>query len=269
MKSAIFKSLPLVAALVFAAAADAQIKIGFAGPIHRRRPQGRRPPAVGRVARLRARRPLGREAGDGAPFVAGGVTTERSVLFCPQRGAVGEGRFPGSRMPKWIVTTLAPAAILCVGAGAEGPALAGAVNFDIAYVDEVEQTKPTVANYTINQHVVVTLHDGNHVTEQRNWRTRAEAGAISSAGALGETVPAGKFTVRWRVESQNSLIRYREFPQHVEVLKIAVSGASCDVTISHQLKNGFSEYERFDSHWEPVYYRSLRSSGISCRVQND
>src|SRR5208282_4857123 len=33
MKSAIFKSLPLVAALVFAGAADAQIKIGVAGPI--------------------------------------------------------------------------------------------------------------------------------------------------------------------------------------------------------------------------------------------
>lgn len=170
-------------------------------------------------------------------------------------------------MPNWTLTKLTPVSILMACASFGGPAWAGNVTFDISYVDEIQQTKPTVANYTVDQHVVVTLHDGNRVTEQRNWRSPSEAGTVGATGAFGETVPAGKFTVEWRVESQSSLIRYRGFPQHVEILKIAVSGASCEATIAHQLKSGFSEYERFDSHWAPVYYRSLRSSGVSCRVQ--
>jgi hypothetical protein len=141
------------------------------------------------------------------------------------------------------------------------------VVFDLNYADEMQQTKPTVASYGVNQHVVVTLHDGNHVTEQRNWQSPGQSSAIGTTGAFGETVTPGKFSVKWRVEGANSLIRYREFPQHIVVLKIAVSGKNCEATISHNLKSGFNEYERIGAKWEPHFYSSLRSSGITCRVQ--
>jgi hypothetical protein len=39
---------------------------------------------------------------------------------------------------------------LCVN----GPAFAGNVIFDINYIDETEQTNPSVASYSVNQHVV-------------------------------------------------------------------------------------------------------------------
>lgn len=154
-------------------------------------------------------------------------------------------------------------AVLCMS----GPALAGDVVFDISYVDEIQQTAPKVATYNVNQHVVVTLHDGNRVSEQRNWTSPGDHASIGVSGALGETVPAGKFSVRWKVENENSLIRYREFPQHIETLRIRVSGKSCEASITHALKSGFKEYERFGSRWQPVYYSTLRSTGIVCRAQ--
>jgi hypothetical protein len=73
------------------------------------------------------------------------------------------------------------------------------VTFDINYIDETEQTKPSVASCNVNQHVVVTLHDGNKVTEQRNWQSPGQSSAIGASGALGETVTPGKFTVHWKV----------------------------------------------------------------------
>jgi hypothetical protein len=115
--------------------------------------------------------------------------------------------------------------------------------------------------------VVVTLHGGNKVTEQRNRKSVGQSPAIGASSALGDTVTPGKFTIQWKVVGINSLIRYRVFPQHIEVMKIAVSGKTREATISHNLKQGFSEYERFGIKWEPHFYRSLHSSGILCRVE--
>jgi hypothetical protein len=161
---------------------------------------------------------------------------------------------------RWLVLL---SLALCVN----GPAFAGNVIFDISYIDETEQTKPSVTSYTVNQHVVVTLHDGNRVTEQRNWQSTSHSSQIAASGALGETVTPGKFTIQWKVLGANSLIRYRVFPQHIEVLKIGVTGKTCEATISHNLKQGYSEYERFNEHWSPLFYRSLHSSDIVCRVE--
>jgi hypothetical protein len=164
------------------------------------------------------------------------------------------------RSLRWLI---AISGTLCL----PSPVLAGNVVFDITYVDETEQTRPSVSSYNVDQHVVVTLHDGNKVTEQRKWQSVGQSSAIDASGALGETVTPGKFTIQWKVVGANSLIRYRVFPQHIEVMKIAVSGNTCEATISHNLKPGFTEYERFGLKWEPRFYRSLRSSGIACRVQ--
>jgi hypothetical protein len=160
-------------------------------------------------------------------------------------------------------------ASIFIAAWTSWPALAGNVVFDINYIDETVQTKPSATSYNVNQHVVVTLHNGNKVTEQRNWQSVGQSSAIDASGALGETVTPGKFSIQWKVVGPNSLIRYRVFPQHIEVLKIAVSGQTCEATISHNLKPGFNEYERFGAKWEPHFYSALRSSGIACRVQEN
>lgn len=156
-------------------------------------------------------------------------------------------------------------AALLLGATGSGSA-AGNVSFDINYIDQCQEISPKTTSYQVDQHVVVTLHDGNRVTEQRNWRSPGAAAGIATEGAMGSEVSALKFTIAWHVQSPSSLIRYRTFPQHVEVLHIAVSGQSCEVTIQHKLKPGFTTYERFDKQWASHIYSSLASTGITCRV---
>lgn len=140
------------------------------------------------------------------------------------------------------------------------------VGFDINYVDSMVETSPKSTAYSVNQHVVVTLHSDNHVTESRQWRAPGSSSEITLDSALGTDATARKFTVNWRVQSASSLIRYRTFPQHVEVMRIAVSGQTCRASIEHQLKPGFSSYERFGKSWESHIYSSIHSSGISCQV---
>jgi len=143
---------------------------------------------------------------------------------------------------------------------------AGDLVFDINYVDECEEVSPNVANFPVTQHVVVTLHDGNRVTERRNWQSPRQSGAIATEGAMGAEVTAGRIAVAWHVQSQNSLIRYRTFPQHVEELHIAVSGQSCKATVQHRLKPGFNTFERFGRQWEEHFFSSIISTGITCAV---
>ncbi len=143
---------------------------------------------------------------------------------------------------------------------------AGNLVFDINYTDECQETSPNNANYGVKQHVVVTLHDGNRVTEQRSWQSPKTTGGLASEGAMGSEVTAGRIAIAWHVQSQNSLIRYRTFPQHVETMHISVSGQTCEVAIEHKLKPGFNAYERFGNHWEPHFFSSLVSTGITCSV---
>jgi hypothetical protein len=169
-------------------------------------------------------------------------------------------------MANSVATNLRLALILIGGVGTIGPAVAGNVVFDLHYIDEIQQNRPTVASYNVNQHVIVTLHDGNQVTEQRFWQSPVDSDSIGVSGAFGQKAAALKWSVKWKVVNANSLVRYREFPQHIEVLKIEVSGQTCVATITHNLKAGFSEYERFGKQWQPVFYSSLHSSGVTCSV---
>lgn len=161
---------------------------------------------------------------------------------------------------------LIAAGLLLGAAFTSSPGWAKDAVFDINYVDSIVEISPNHSTYAVNQHVVVTLHSDNRVTEARQWRAPSIGAGITVEGALGADASALKFTIKWRVESANSLIRYRTFPQHVEVMRISVSGQSCQVSIEHNLKPGFSTYERFGKSWEPHFYSSLSSSGISCTV---
>ena len=91
---------------------------------------------------------------------------------------------------------------------------AGNLVFDINYTDECQETSPNNANYGVKQHVVVTLHDGNRVTEQRSWQSPKTTGGLASEGAIRAgfcrripvfTTPASesprRFGVRSRLET--------------------------------------------------------------------
>jgi hypothetical protein len=148
---------------------------------------------------------------------------------------------------------------------------AGSVTFDITYVDQMQGISPITGSFPVHVHAVVTLHDGNWVTEQRTWRSPIDWGSTTSESAMGTEVAAGggaEINVTWHVESATSLFRYRDYPQHMETLHIAVSDQTCVATVQHRLKPGFTSYERFSRTGEPRYFSSVASSGISCRVSS-
>jgi hypothetical protein len=162
----------------------------------------------------------------------------------------------------------APGLLLCAVFPAHA---AGSVTFDITYVDQMQGISPITGSFPVHVHAVATLHDGNWVTEQRTWQSPIDSGSTNSEGAMGAEVAAGggsPINVTWHVESATSLFRYRDYPQHVETLHISASGQNCGATVQHRLKPGFTSYERFSSKNEPLYFSSVVSSGISCRVSS-
>ena len=163
------------------------------------------------------------------------------------------------RIREWLLGGLL---LTCLGSTAS----AAGVVFDLSYVDQVQEISPITANYATNQHIVVTLREGNCVTEQHGWQSPKSAGKYGTEGAIGAAASAGQIKVTWHVENQNSLIRYAEYPQHIDTVHLMVSGQSCQATISRRLKPGFSTYERFNRDWSPVFFSSLTSSEIACRV---
>ena len=145
------------------------------------------------------------------------------------------------------------------------------MTFDITYVDQMQGISPITGSFPVRVHAVVTLHNGNWVTEQRTWQSPIDSGSTTSEGVMGAEVAAGRgaeINVTWHVESATSLFRYRDYPQHVETLHITVSGQTCIATLQHRLKPGFTSYERFGRKEEPRYFSSVVSSGISCRVSS-
>ena len=95
---------------------------------------------------------------------------------------------------------------------------------------------------------------GESRTEQHGWQSPKSAGKYGTEGAIGAAASAGQIKVTWHVENQNSLIRYAEYPQHIDTVHLMVSGQSCQATISRRLKPGFSTYERFNRDWSPVFF---------------
>lgn len=145
---------------------------------------------------------------------------------------------------------------------------ADSVTFDISYVDQAQAISPVTGSFPVSVHDVVTLHNGNWVTEQRTWQSPVDGGSTTSESAMGAEVARGEINVTWHVESATSLFRYRDYPQHMETLHITASGQTCNATVQHRLKPGFTSYERFDAKGQPRYFSSVVSSGISCRVSS-
>jgi hypothetical protein len=161
----------------------------------------------------------------------------------------------------------ATAALLFVSAAANAQS-GGEVKIQVKYHEMLEQVRPVAKSFVRNQDVEVTLHNGNQVTERREW-SRPDGqtlGQAESEGVFGSAAGSGRMSVNWRVSGRNSLVRYFESPQHVEVLRINVSGHSCTASISQSLKPGFREYERLP-HGEPHYFSSIQATIDSCVIE--
>ena len=159
------------------------------------------------------------------------------------------------------------AALLCASANATAQN-AGEVKIQVKYHEYLEQVRPVAKGFVRNQEIEVTLHSGNQVTERREW-SRPDGqtlGQAESEGAFGAAAGSGRMSVSWRVTGRNSLVRYLQAPQHVEVMRINVSGHTCTASVSNTLKPGFHEYERLP-HGEAHFFSSIQPTVDSCVIE--
>jgi hypothetical protein len=167
--------------------------------------------------------------------------------------------------PMSLANQLGLAAGLSVGAKAQTN---GDLTIHIKIHELLDQVRPVPKGFARNQQLEITLHNGNQVTERREW-SRPDGqtlGQAESEGAFGSVAASGRMTANWRVTGQNSLVRYLDGPQHVETLRISVSGHTCTASVTQTLKPGFHEYERF-AHGEPHFFSSIRSTVDSCVIE--
>lgn len=86
-------------------------------------------------------------------------------------------------------------------------------------------------------------------------RTRKQATLSLSAGnqiAEAQSSVSGKYNAsssrtdtlggRWRVGQGNSLVKRQDYPHHTRTMTVRVEGRSCSLTVTHNLKVGFSDY---------------------------
>jgi hypothetical protein len=165
------------------------------------------------------------------------------------------------------LASAAMAALLWASAGASAQTNHD-VKIEIKYHELLEQVRPVAEGFGRNHELEITLHDGNQVTERREWsRPDGQAlGQAESEGAFGSSVASGRMTASWRVTGRNTLIRYLEGPQQVETLRINVSGPSCTASVTETLKPGFHEYERF-VRGEPHFFSFIHPTVDSCTIE--
>jgi hypothetical protein len=96
-------------------------------------------------------------------------------------------------------------------------------------VDYAAMTSRGSSNWTVRGRL---MGDGK-VEEALDGNAGKERMALRSDQRLG---------ARWRVVAENKLQRLYEYPNHVQIIDIEVTGTTCRATMSTELKPGKTEY---------------------------
>jgi len=71
-----------------------------------------------------------------------------------------------------------------------------------------------------------------------------------------------------RVANGNTLVRTRDFKDHVNTLTIAVSQNSCHATMTNTLKPGFSAFAARSTHFGNTgFYRDWHMTSSTCTIR--
>lgn len=70
------------------------------------------------------------------------------------------------------------------------------------------------------------------------------------------------------VADNNTLVRRTDYKDHVNTLKIAVSGKTCHATMTNELKPGFTSFEaRSTKFGTTASYKDWKMTSSTCRIQ--
>ena len=163
-----------------------------------------------------------------------------------------------------IATTGLALAALLLPAGA-----ARALEFVISYAEIQHEVRPRQATWTVNKSVKLRLEGGNTITE--GYTSRNNAGDSVNLSGQGrfrdEMVQGERSQTNWRVLDDNTLVRTWNRAQHVETIRVTVSGNTCQATIAYELKPGFKEYQTPSIRdGRPLYFSSFAAQNITCRA---
>jgi hypothetical protein len=164
---------------------------------------------------------------------------------------------------EWWPRPVVAAAILLLAGQAR------AAEFVISYVEIQHEVRPRQAIWSVNKSVTLKLSGDNTISEDYTSRTRdGRSASLSGEGKFRDTMVHGsQSATSWRVESADTLVRTWLRAQHIETMRVTVSGTNCSATISYQLKPGFTEYMMpAIRDRQPLYFSQVSAQSITCRA---
>lgn len=122
-----------------------------------------------------------------------------------------------------------------------------------------QRVRPNPGPFHSHLDMTFLLKDDGTVAQQYD-ESGPKARHISSDNKLGEG--------SMKVVDANTLVRKMEFKDRVNTLTIAVSGKTCDATMTNTLKPGFTEFEA----WSPYQgvtasYRDWQMTSSTCTIR--
>lgn len=146
---------------------------------------------------------------------------------------------------------------------------ARAVEFVISYVETQHEVRPRQATWNVNKNLKLKLDSGGAISEGYTSRTNAgDTANLSGQGRFRDAMVHGEGNQSsWRVLDADTLVRTWTRPQHVETMRVTVSGNTCKATIAYELKPGFKEYLLPSIRdGRPLYFTALSAKDIACRA---
>ena len=148
-----------------------------------------------------------------------------------------------------------------------GPARA--VEFVISYVETQHEVRPRQATWNVNKNLKLKLEAGGAIAEGYTSRNSSgDSVNLSGQGRFRDAMVHGEGNQSsWRVLDDNTLLRTWSRAQHVETMRVTVSGNTCKAAIAYELKPGFKEYQLPSIRdGRPLYFTALSAKDIACRA---
>ena len=144
-----------------------------------------------------------------------------------------------------------------------------AVEFVISYVETQHEVRPRQATWNVNKNLKLKLETGGAISEGYTSRNNTgDTANLSGQGRFRDAMVHGEGNQSsWRVLDDNTLLRTWSRAQHVETMRVTVSGNTCKATIAYELKPGFKEYQLPSIRdGRPLYFTALSAKDIACRA---
>jgi hypothetical protein len=144
-----------------------------------------------------------------------------------------------------------------------------AVEFIISYVETQHEVRPRQATWNVNKNLKLKLETGGAISEGYTSRNNTgDTANLSGQGRFRDEMAHGEGNQSsWRVLDDNTLLRTWTRAQHVETMRVTVSGNTCKATIAYELKPGFKEYQLPSIRdGRPLYFTALSAKDIACRA---